>query len=74
MARLRDADGGDGRRIWWVAGNILNKHLRTADKGGPPAWGLGEGLTAPHRKKKNLLGTKCRTGRRNWTDCSKCLP
>jgi hypothetical protein len=26
--------------IWRVVANILNKHSRTADGGGPPAWGL----------------------------------
>jgi hypothetical protein len=26
--------------IWVVPVNMLNKQLRTADKGGPPAWGL----------------------------------
>ena len=36
--------------IWMVAANILNKLSRTADKGGPPAWGLGEVLTTPHRR------------------------
>ena len=30
-----------------VAANKLNKQLRTADEGGPPAWGLGEVLTTP---------------------------
>ena len=30
--------------IWRVAANKLNKQSRTADKGGPPAWGLGEML------------------------------
>jgi hypothetical protein len=33
------------------AANILNKQSRAADKGWPPAWGLGEVLTTPHRKK-----------------------
>ncbi|KAJ4427694.1 hypothetical protein ANN_25343 [Periplaneta americana] len=33
MARLQVADRGDGLQIW----------------GGPPAWGLGEGLTTHHR-------------------------
>jgi hypothetical protein len=32
--------------IWKVAANILNKQSRT-DKGGHPAWGLGEVLTTP---------------------------
>jgi len=27
------ADGGDGRQIWRVTANILNKQSRTADKG-----------------------------------------
>jgi hypothetical protein len=26
-----------------------------ATGGGPPAWGLGEGLTTPRRKKRNVL-------------------
>jgi hypothetical protein len=38
--------------IWTVAENILNKQLRTANKGCPPAWGLGKVLT---------------THRRNWS-------
>jgi hypothetical protein len=33
------------RPIWRVAANKLNKQSRTADEGGPPAWGLGEVLT-----------------------------
>jgi hypothetical protein len=37
--------------IWRVAANILTKQSRAAGKGGPPAWGLGEVLTIPHRKK-----------------------
>jgi hypothetical protein len=36
--------------IWRVAANILNKRSRTADKGGPATWGLGEVLKTPHRK------------------------
>ena len=35
--------------IWRVAANILNELSRTADKGSPPAWGLGEVLTTPPR-------------------------
>jgi len=34
----------EGLQIWWVAVNILNKQSWTADKGGPPALGLGVGL------------------------------
>jgi hypothetical protein len=48
MARPQVADGGDGLQIWRVAANILNKQ---PTRGGPPAWGLGVGLTTPHRKK-----------------------
>jgi hypothetical protein len=33
MARHQGCDGGDGLQIWRVAANILNKQLRTADKG-----------------------------------------
>jgi hypothetical protein len=33
MARPQVADEGDGLQIWRVAANILNKQLRTADKG-----------------------------------------
>jgi hypothetical protein len=55
MARPQVADGGEGLQIWRVAANILDKQSRTADKGGPPAWGLDGGLTTPHRKKRNTL-------------------
>jgi hypothetical protein len=50
MARPQVADGGDTFQVWRVAANILNKQSRTADGGGPLAWGLGVGLTT-HRKK-----------------------
>jgi hypothetical protein len=42
---------GDRHQIWQVAANILNKQSQTADRGGPPAWGLGLALTTPHCKK-----------------------
>jgi hypothetical protein len=35
-------------------------------RGGPPALGLGVGLTTPYRKKKFV--TKCQKGPRTWTD------
>jgi len=41
--------------IWRSAANILNNQSRKDDKGGPPAWWLGEVLTTPHRKKNALL-------------------
>jgi len=36
--------------IWMVAANILNKKSRKPTRDGPPARGLGEVLTTPHRK------------------------
>jgi len=36
--------------IWRVAANKLNTQSRTADEGGPPAWGLGEVLITPPRE------------------------
>ena len=37
------------------AANILNKQSRTAERGDPPTWGLGEVLTTPHHKNVFLL-------------------
>jgi len=54
MARPRIGDGGDGLQILKVAVNILDKQPQQPIRGGPPAWGLGEGLTTPHRKKTFL--------------------
>jgi len=51
MTRLRVADAGDGLYIWRIIANIFTKKSWTPD-GGDPAWGLGEGLTTPHRKEK----------------------
>jgi len=36
--------------IWSVAANVLNKQLRTEDKGWSPSLRLGELLTIPRRK------------------------
>jgi hypothetical protein len=33
MARLQDADGGDGLQFWKVAVNTSNKQPSTAEKG-----------------------------------------
>jgi hypothetical protein len=33
MANPQVADGGDGLQVWRVSTNVLNKYLRTADKG-----------------------------------------
>jgi hypothetical protein len=56
-ARPQVADGGKPCR---VAVNILNKQPRTMTRGGPPAWGLGKGLTTPYHKIKHVM--KCYTG------------
>ena len=47
MARPQVADREERPPIRRVAANKLNKQSRTADEGGPPAWGLGEVLTTP---------------------------
>jgi hypothetical protein len=44
-------DGGEGLQIWKISANILNKQLWTAERGDPPAWGLGVELRSPHHKK-----------------------
>ena len=52
MVRPRVADGGTAPNMEgsYEYIYIFNKQSRTADKGGPPAWGLGEVLTTHHRK------------------------
>jgi hypothetical protein len=40
--------------IWRVAVNKLNSSRRQPTMGGPPAWGLGEVLKTPLRKKRML--------------------
>jgi hypothetical protein len=67
LARPQVADGGEGLQIWRVAANILNKQLRTADKGWPCSLGVGWGLTTPHRKKKKHV-TKCYKAPQNFTN------
>jgi hypothetical protein len=71
MVRPQVAEGGKGLQIWRVAANILNKQSWTADKGGPPAWGLGGGLTTLHRKESNTLRNVTKglgIGRILWKD------
>jgi hypothetical protein len=41
----------NGLQLWRVAENILSSRGHTT-RGGPPAWGLGVGLTTFHRKNK----------------------
>ena len=50
--RPQVTDRGYGLQKWRVAANMLNKQPWAADRGGPPARGLVEGLTTPHRKKR----------------------
>ena len=65
-ARPQVADGEYALQKWRVAANMLNKQPWTADRGGPPAWGLVEGLTTPHRKKETV--TNLLNKPRKWTD------
>jgi hypothetical protein len=41
------------RNVPWLCWNIAPKLTSSEieERGGPPAWGLGVGLTTPHRKK-----------------------
>ena len=57
MARPQVADRGDGLQIWRVAANILNKQSRTASEVVLHLGGLVEGLTTPHRKKRDCYET-----------------
>jgi hypothetical protein len=41
--------------MWRVAANVLKKQLRTPTWGDPPAWGLGEVLTACCCKNLTML-------------------
>jgi hypothetical protein len=43
MARPQVADGEDALQFWRTAANILNKQLRTADKGWSSSLGVGRG-------------------------------
>jgi len=46
IARPQVADGGDGLQIWRVDASILNKQLRTADKGWSSSLGVGRGANS----------------------------
>ena len=54
-ARPLVGDRGFSLQTWRVAANMLNKQSWTANRGGPPAWGLVEGLTTPHHKKETVI-------------------
>ena len=45
---------------------MLNQQSWTADRGGPQAWVLVQGLTTPHRKKDTVRNPLDKP--RNWTD------
>jgi hypothetical protein len=47
MALPQVADGEDGLQIWTVAANILNKQLRTAERGQSSSLGVGRGANNP---------------------------
>jgi hypothetical protein len=46
------SDGEDRLQIWKTTPKRLNKQLQTADMKLPQVWGVGEGPTTPHGKKK----------------------
>ena len=66
MVRPQVADRRDGLQKWRIAANMLNKQSWRADKDGPPAWELVEGLKIPQRKKKPPV-TNPLEKPRNWT-------
>jgi len=70
MARPRVADGRDGLQIWKTAANIFNNSHEQQTRSGSPVWGLGEGLTPPHRRKNSLLlrNVTQGLGRILWSD------
>jgi hypothetical protein len=44
MACPQVEHGEDSLQIWRVAENILNKHIRTTDKGWYSSWAVGRGV------------------------------
>jgi hypothetical protein len=67
VARPQVADGRDGLQIGRAAANIATTQSRIADKGCPPPWRSGDGLTTPHRKNKSRNATKgLGLGRISW--------
>jgi hypothetical protein len=45
----------DGLQLWRVAANILNKQLRTYDKGWSSSLRVGRGATTLHHKNKFVM-------------------
>jgi hypothetical protein len=73
MTRPRVADRGDGLQIWRVAANIFISRRGRPTVDGPPAWGLGGGLTILPRKTQYLLRIithSLGTGRITWHNLS----
>jgi hypothetical protein len=73
VARPRVADREGGLQKLRVAADILNKQSPTADRGGPPAWGLGGGLTTATVNKLYVLRIICKglgNGLILWHDLS----
>jgi len=55
MARPQIADGGTAYNMDGSC-EILNKQPRTAERGGSPAWELGEVLTTSHLRNVSCYG------------------
>jgi hypothetical protein len=66
IARPEVAIEEERLHTWKVAANILNKQLRTTEKGRTPVCEVGAGLTTPYRKKRKLL-IKYYQRPRTWT-------
>jgi hypothetical protein len=69
MARSQVADGGGSLQFWRVAANILNKQLRTVDKGWSSSFGVERGANNSSLEKINLLRKATRNlepGRIPW--------
>jgi hypothetical protein len=47
LASPQVADGGEGRQIWRVAGNIFNKQSQIADRGRSSSLGVGRVANNP---------------------------
>jgi len=56
--------------IWRVADNILNNHLRTADKGWFSSLGVGRDAKPPHRKNVSGYEMSLGPGLILWYDVS----
>jgi hypothetical protein len=56
----------NGLQIWRLAENILVSSRGQKTRGGPPALGLGVGLTTPHRKKYPVTNNLHKP--RTWSD------